>query len=144
FPPFRAAEDLLFLEAVRRDGCRTAAAPEARVTWEVPATLPGTWRRFASYSRHNLIAGRGRYWHGGVARLYAGAALIVAAGALLTPALWGLLPVAAAARAARSIAGRRSGSGVRQPWRPDRILGVMGMQFLLDMATFWGSLVWLA
>jgi cellulose synthase/poly-beta-1,6-N-acetylglucosamine synthase-like glycosyltransferase len=143
FPPFRAAEDLIFLETVRSAGCRIAAAPSARVSWEIPADVPGTWRRFASYSRHNLIAGRARHWHRGVARLWLGAALISAAGVAIAPVWWSLLPLAAAARAGRSIAHRRFGSGVVQPWRPDRLAGVAGLHLLLDLATLWGTLVWL-
>jgi len=143
FPPFRAAEDLIFLERVRGTGCRIVAAPPARVWWEIPPDLPGTWRRFASYSRHNLIAGRARHWHRGVARLWAAAALVGVAGGVVDPMWWGLLPLAAAARAGRSIAQRRFGSHVKLPWRPDRIAGVVGLHLLLDLATLWGTLVWL-
>jgi GT2 family glycosyltransferase len=143
FPPFRAAEDLIFLERLRSDGCRIVAAPAARVWWELPSGIPATWRRFASYSRHNLIAGRARQWHLGVARLWAAATLIGLAGTILAPGWWLLLPLAMTARACRSIAQRRDGSEVRRPWRPDRIAGVAGLQLLLDVATVWGALVWL-
>jgi glycosyltransferase involved in cell wall biosynthesis len=143
FPRYRAAEDLIFLEAAARDGCRTAAAPEAGVTWEIPDGVAATFRRFAGYSRHNLAAGRGRYWHRGVARIYVAAGVLALVGATVTPAAWGVLVAGTAARVGRSIWRRQAGSGVRAPWRPDRVLGVAAMQLLLDLATAWGALVWL-
>jgi cellulose synthase/poly-beta-1,6-N-acetylglucosamine synthase-like glycosyltransferase len=143
FPPFRAAEDLILLEAIDRDGCPTVAAPGARVSWEIPRGPIGTLRRFACYSRHNLLAGRSHAWHRGVARIYACAAILAAGGALFTPAVWLLLPVLAGARALRAVALRRSGSGVAHPWRVDRLLGVAAVQLILDAATAWGTLNWL-
>jgi len=143
FPPFRAAEDLIFLEAIREAECGCTAAPAARVQWQLPSDVSSTWRRFTSYSRHNLVAGRARHWHRGVVRLWVGAAIIAAAGAALSPVCWSLLPLAVGARACRAIAHRRYGSGVRDPFRPDRIAGVAFLQTMLDLATFWGALIWL-
>jgi hypothetical protein len=142
FPPYRAAEDLIFLEAIQQQGGRIAAAPEAKVAWEIPVDAAGTFRRFANYSRHNLVAGRGRYWHRGVARLYAAAAAMGLAGAAVSPIVWALLPAAAAVRAGRAVHRRRGGSGVPQPWRPDRLVGVAMLLMLTDAATAWGALAW--
>src|SRR5262249_47835842 len=71
FPPFRAAEDLVFLERLRALPLRIVRAPRAVARWELPPDVGRTWRRFVVYSEHNLRAGRGRYWHAGVLRQYA-------------------------------------------------------------------------
>jgi glycosyltransferase involved in cell wall biosynthesis len=74
FPPYRAAEDLIFLDKIRERHWIVAYAPEAIARWEMAAGWRSTFRRFQLYSYHNLVAGRGRYWHQGVARWYALAA----------------------------------------------------------------------
>ena len=67
FPPYRAAEDLIFFERLRTAAARVAYAPRAVANWQIAGTVRETFGRFASYSDHNLIAGRGRHWHAGVA-----------------------------------------------------------------------------
>jgi hypothetical protein len=79
FPPFRAAEDLIFMERLCALPLRIAYAPRAVVRWQLAPDVARTFRRFASYSEHNLRAGRGRYWHRGVLRHYVLIAFLTAA-----------------------------------------------------------------
>src|SRR5690348_5530131 len=64
FPDLRAAEDLIFMEQCQQVG-RIAWAPQALVRWQLQPTLGATFKRFALYSYHNVLAGRQRYWHYG-------------------------------------------------------------------------------
>ena len=61
FPPYRAAEDLVFLERLLAAKPGVRYAPRALAHWSIPGTVLATYRRFALYSFHNLAAGRGRY-----------------------------------------------------------------------------------
>ena len=142
FPPFRAGEDLIFMEAIERAGCRIAYAPDAVARWELAPTWRATFRRFASYSRHNLVAGRARQWHYGVTRLYglAGACLGLA---VLHDPLWALVPLAGvAARTGRIVYRKRDGFAFQDVFRPRRLAFVTALLLLLDAATAWGAIVW--
>jgi hypothetical protein len=76
FPPHRASEDLVFIEALIRGGHRVAYAPSAVVHWQTAPHAAATFRRFALYSQVNLEAGRGladqRRRHGAWVQLQAG------------------------------------------------------------------------
>ena len=74
FPPYRAGEDLMFLDKIRHHGWTVAYAPEAIARWEMAAGWRSTFRRFRLYTYHNLLAGRGHYCRRGIARWYALAA----------------------------------------------------------------------
>lgn len=142
FPPFRAAEDLIFMEAIEERAFKIAYEPEAVVHWQIPGDCAGTFRRFAEYSRHNLIAKRGRYWHRGVARLY-GAGAIFLVLALVHSHVWALLPVVGlVARTVRIAYRKRRAFAFRDVFRPKRLLYVSGLLVLLDVATLWGVFVW--
>lgn len=139
FPPHRAAEDLIFMEAAERAGARTAFAPGAVVHWEIPSGWRSTLRRFTLYSRHNLVAGRGRYWHRGVLRQYLAVLLALSLTPfssllLLAPPLW------LGARVGRTLWRKRRGFPIRHPLRPDRWLTVAGILLLLDLATLRGAI----
>lgn len=143
FPPFRASEDLIFLEKVSKLELRTAYAPKAVVHWQIPGGWRATYRRFALYSYHNLIAGRGRYWHLGVARQY-----VVVACVALTAALSGRPSLAAAAvltwlvaRAGRAAWRKRRSFGFNT-LAPGRILMSVPILLLIDLATAAGVLRW--
>jgi glycosyltransferase involved in cell wall biosynthesis len=144
FPPYRAAEDLIFVERLRAAGALIAYAPKAQVRWEIAGSLGMTFDRFANYSQHNLVAGWGRYWHFGVARLYGLLALAVlvvhlaGAGVLA----WLALPLFFAARAAKAGWVKRH-SFAFSTLRPARILGAAGILAVLDAATAMGLFRWL-
>jgi glycosyltransferase involved in cell wall biosynthesis len=145
FPPYRAAEDLVFIEKLYAAGLRIVHAPAAVVHWQVARGVRATFRRFALYSEHNLRAGRGRYWHLGVARLYAmlitGALVLAAVGAIAwVPAL---LPAFWLARAFKAALLKR-GSFPFSTLHPLRIIGAAGVLVVLDLATAVGAVRWLA
>lgn len=141
FPDLRAAEDRLFLRAVRALGIQFAFAPEARVTWQLAPTPLATWSRFRSYSRHNVLANEQRNWHYGVARQWAvGAAVLLAAALRRKWSLVLLIPGGAIARGVRSVGRRREGRSWWWVARPAQLAGVIGTIGLIDLATFLGWL----
>jgi glycosyltransferase involved in cell wall biosynthesis len=142
FPPYRAAEDLMFIEKLMRGGnYRIAYAPGAVARWSLANGWSATYRRFAMYSYHNLIAGRGRYWHYGVGRLYA-LALPFLLLARFHNLLWLAVPAAGlGARTAVTIWRKR-----KERWgglfHPIRWITVASILLLLDAATFSGAIWW--
>lgn len=140
FPDLRAAEDLIFMERLEQAGVPAAWAPGATVHWKLPATPAGLFRRFALFSRHNVWAGRQRYWHYGLARFYLVCVPFAGAAVLWSPA-W-LAPPAALwlARVARSIWARRDGRGPLWVLHPGRLLGAAGVLGIVEIATIIGWL----
>ena len=49
-------------------GFRIGWAPKAMVHWQLRPNLKETFRKFVLYSKHNVLAGRQRYWHYGIVR----------------------------------------------------------------------------
>jgi glycosyltransferase involved in cell wall biosynthesis len=143
FPPFRAAEDLIFLERVMALPIRIGYAPRAVVRWELAPDARRTFRRFALYSEHNLRAGRGKHWHAGVLRHYALMAFTAATGALTGAGAWSLLvyPFWQIARAARSAWQKRRAFDFRT-LDPRYILGAAALLSLIDLATLTGAVRW--
>lgn len=70
FPDSRAAEDLMFMDAVEKQGFVTAYAPEAMVYWELRPDFLSTFRKFVLYSKYNVWAKREWQWHYGLVRQY--------------------------------------------------------------------------
>jgi glycosyltransferase involved in cell wall biosynthesis len=141
FPPYRAAEDLMFLERIRDCGCIVTYAPQAIARWEMAAGWGSTFRRFRLYSYHNLIAGRGRYWHRGMARWYALAAPFVILGCVQRTAWLAVPLVGAGARIAVTIWRKRQ-ENWGSPLNPLRWMGVGLVLMTLDAATFGGAVWW--
>ena len=138
FPDLRAAEDLMFMESVERKGFKIGWAPRATVWWRLRPTWASTFRKFVLYSRHNVWAGRQRYWHYGVARQYAVALVFVALAVVHSP--WWLLvpPLGLLARAGKSILARREGRGLFWALNPAQFAGVAALILTIDVATFVG------
>jgi glycosyltransferase involved in cell wall biosynthesis len=142
FPPFRASEDLIFMEVVEQKGFKIAYAPEAVVYWQMPPGWNGTFRRFAVYSYHNLVAKRGHYWHRGVARQYLMALPFIAL-ALFHHPLWWLVPVAGfLARVGWTLWRKRNGFAIPKPLQPRRWVMVGLILLLVDAATFIGAVTY--
>jgi glycosyltransferase involved in cell wall biosynthesis len=138
FPDLRAAEDRIFMRGVAESRVGITFAPEAVVHWRLQTGLASTFRRFRTYSRHNVVAGEQANWHYGVARLYAPVLAAAALAAVLDPE-WLLLPVAAAqARVAKTIWERREGRGLAWAARPLQFLTVEAVLVTVDAATFVG------
>lgn len=92
FPPFRAAEDRIFMDNAKKSGARIAYTDKAVVRWEVPGTIKGIFRRFYEFSYHDILAGRARDWHHSVLKTYGLLALFLAAGIMVSPVfLWGIV-----------------------------------------------------
>lgn len=144
FPPFRAAEDLIFIHRLSEQGARVVFAPKALVRWQIAGSAAATFRRFASYSYHNLIAGWGRHWHAGTARLYAALAIAIVGATLLVGRGWALplLPAFFLVRAAKS-AYLKKGSFDFATLAPQRVLGTAGILALIDVATTMGFARWI-
>lgn len=146
FLPFRAAEDLIFLETLRRSSSRTAFAPDAVAHWEIPGNARDLFRRFSLYSEHNLQAGRGRFWHWGVARLYAGLLVVLGLAWVFgarAPGVLGLVALFFLARAVKA-AWRKRRDFAFDTLTPHRTLMAAAVLLLVDLATAVGALRWLA
>jgi len=143
FPDLRAVEDLVFIERCQQVG-RIAWAPQAVVRWQLQPTLKATFRRFALYSYHNVLAGRQRYWHYGVARKYLLALVIVILAAVHNRVWLFVLGFAAIARVARSICNYDEQRRLAWLCNPARLLLVGTILAVVDLATFvgWGRAVW--
>lgn len=138
FPDRRAAEDLIFMERVEAQGARTRWAPRANVRWQLQPNLARTFQRFALYSKHNVWAGRQRFWHYGIARQYV-VALVFVVLALVHSPWWLVVPaLGLAARAAKSIWRHREGRSVAWALNPLQFLCVALVILTVDLATFAG------
>ena len=138
FPDLRAAEDLIFMERVEAQGARTRWAPRANVRWQLQPDLARTFRRFALYSKHNVWAGRQRFWHYGIARQYAVALAFVVL-SVVHSAWWLAVPaLGLVARAAKSVWRHREGRGLLWALNPAQFAGVLLVLLTVDLATFVG------
>lgn len=143
FPEYRAAEDLAFLERVAKSGLRVVYAPDAIAHWQLARTPAGTYRRFALYSHHNLAAGRGRFWHAGVARLYAALVVLVFLAWLHSVALASVIAAAFFLSRALKSAWERRGDLPFATLHPLRVVAAAVVLLVVDVATFAGVLRWL-
>ncbi len=143
FPQYGAAEDLIFLERIAQCGFPVAYAPEAVAHWQLSPDVHALFRKFTKYSYQNLLAGRGRDWHAGVARTYV-TLLPFLLLAMLHRREWLMLPgVLWAARVARAFY-RKRGEPWAAQWRdPRRWVMVSLIMLAFDAATLTGSLQWL-
>jgi glycosyltransferase involved in cell wall biosynthesis len=138
FPDLRAAEDLIFMEAIERKGYKIARAPQAVVWWRIPPTLSDVFRRFALYSLHNVRIGRQYDWHYGVVRQYV-AWVIFAILALAWSRWFWLGPlIGYVARVAKGIWARREGRGLLWALNPIQFALVAAILLTIDAAMFAG------
>ncbi|MGH9970075.1 MAG: glycosyltransferase [Pyrinomonadaceae bacterium] len=138
FPDLRAAEDLIFIERIETHACKTSWSPTATVWWQLQPTLGLTFRKFVLYSKHNVWAGRQRFWHYGIARQYAIAFIFILLALLHSP-LWLVVPMLGlAARALKSIWQHREGRGFLWALNPIQFLYVTVIILTIDLATFTG------
>lgn len=143
----RAGEDILFMDEIARAQFRTGYAPRALVAWEMPATVGATFRRFRTYSRHNLRAGLWRRWHRTILTRYAllllAAVPVVFVGTrwlAVVLALWLSMLVARAAVAAYRKRGVFKTTKARAALR---FVALVPLIALIDEATLAGALQWL-
>jgi len=143
FPDLRAAEDLIFIERCH-SVAKIAWAPQALVRWQLQPTLKATFGRFALYSYHNVLAGRQRYWHYGIARKYFLALMIVVLAVVHSRVWLFALAFAAIARAVKSIWNYDEQRRLAWVFNPVRVFLVGAILAVVDLATFagWGRAVW--
>ena len=144
FPPYRAAEDLIFIQSLEDRRFGKAFTRRAVVRWHIAADPRETYLRFATYSYHNLIAGWGRHWHLGVARLYGFLGLTLGIAALLGLGWWAslLLPGFFIGRAVKAAWVKRRSFGFRT-LRASRVAGAAAVLVIVDAATLSGCFRWL-
>ena len=138
FPDLRAAEDLIFFEDAKAKGFLILSAPKATVHWELQPNLSRTFRRFFVYSRVNVWAHRQKYWHYGIARIYAIGLPFIVLGLWRGP-IW-LLGLGAVL-SVRVLTRLWSNRQVHRPlWllNPFRFIGVAVITIIIDLATFCG------
>lgn len=138
FPDLRAAEDLVFMERLAGAGIEAVWAPSAVAWWSLPPSLGATFRRFRSYSCHNVLAGRQAHWHHGVARIYAAAAIASIAALALDADVGAVLGLGVGARVALTVARHRGERSLSWMLNPARLAGVAVLLATLDAATFIG------
>jgi hypothetical protein len=77
FPPWRAAEDRVFMSAVNGTG-GFVAIPDAIIDWIGPQTWRQVWYRTVLLAEHGARAGRAGDWHWPTLRYWLAAAVLVA------------------------------------------------------------------
>lgn len=141
----RSAEDLLFFRALDAAGVPWVHAPDAMVAWELRPTLAETFRKFVVYARNNLKAGLAREWQYGVMRFYTFVLASLVAGFFFPP-FWLVPPLLLLLRGARRVwrwharatTARRAAALLNVP----RLLMVVWINFVIDVAMFWGTFLW--
>jgi hypothetical protein len=103
----RAAEDLLFIEALRSARISTSRCADAMVEWSLPTTPLQTFKRLRLYSTFHAAAGLSASWHRRVALMDMACGVCVA-GATLWPTLAVVPILAAAMRVQRRVRQRRA------------------------------------
>jgi glycosyltransferase involved in cell wall biosynthesis len=142
----RSAEDLLFMKRVDDAGFRASYAPAALVRWNMQPNLRRTFRRFVTYSRHNMLAGLWKQWQASVLARYV--LLILSAAILFGLTRWwpvitvGLFLLMLSARAVVALWRNR----VRYPAgvirNSGRFLCLVPLLATLDAATISGVAAW--
>jgi glycosyltransferase involved in cell wall biosynthesis len=134
----RAAEDLLFLEALTSAGVRCVRAPRAVVRWSLAPGPRAAFRRLRLYSYHHLKAGLFRTWHLRVMAMDL-AALAILIGGCFDPRLLGVAALAVGLRVWRSAALRRGNLTPPRSLGPFRLLRVALLLVLADAAVWLGA-----
>lgn len=140
----RSAEDLIFLERAQALARHVGVVPGALVHWQLQPDAQRTLRRFRTYARYGLIAGRYGHWHRAIMRRYA---LLAGASVLTGPAA----PLVFPSLVAGQLVARAVLSMARKPEfvEPGVVAGLRqvavtsGIVGLLDYAAFHGLVKWL-
>ena len=143
----RSAEDLLFMNRIDEAGFKCSYAPAAMVRWSMQPNLWRTFRRFVTYSRHNMLAGLWKQWQASVLARYAG--LIVCAAILLGLTSWwpviivGLFFLMLLARAVVALGRNRRRYPGNLARNSARLLILIPLLATIDAATIVGVGAWL-
>lgn len=143
FPDLRAAEDLIFIEAVDKQGFNVGFAPKAMAYWQLRPNLISTFRKFVLYSKYNVWAKRQWDWHYGIARQY----IVVSLFILLSffHSWWWICGILIwlFARTAKRILVHHYEFGLKPLLNPIYFFSIMFIILTIDLATFigWGQAV---
>ncbi|HXI25900.1 MAG TPA: glycosyltransferase [Pyrinomonadaceae bacterium] len=143
----RSAEDILFMKRIDDAGFHVAYAPHAVVRWTMQPTWWRTFRRFVTYSRHNMRAGLWRQWQAAALARYA--ALLVCALVLIMLTRWWpivvamLLLIMMLARAIAALWRSRDVYPSTILGSVSRVVMLVPMLTMIDVAMFLGVLAWL-
>ncbi|MFA6142133.1 MAG: glycosyltransferase [Candidatus Omnitrophota bacterium] len=138
FPDFRAAEDRIFMEKIKKGRFKTAYAPEATVLWDIPSNFSAVFKRFFLYSMHDIKAGRWRDWHQSVLVMYAFGLIIALLGVFNSPLWFILLLVGLASRALGLIFERRKDASLSDKLSIRGVTLVTAIMVWIDIAMFCG------
>jgi hypothetical protein len=134
FPPYRAAEDRIFMKALAAQG-PIAEAPRAAITWHSPQDWLGVWRRTTGLAEHSARAGRARDWHWPTLRLWLLGLTVLLA--IPKPANVLAILLATALRAWRRLRRHRQDPQLSARRWSD-LPGTMVMLLMVDLATLVG------
>jgi hypothetical protein len=143
----RSAEDLLFMKRIDEAGFNVSYAPNALVRWSMQPNLWLTFRRFVTYSRHNMLAGLWRQWQASVLARYF--VLIVCAAILFALTSWwpvisaGLFLLMQLARAVVALGRNRRRYPADLVRNSLRLLILLPLLAVIDAATIVGVAAWL-
>ena len=139
FPPFRAAEDRIFMENVKKSGAKTAYTEKAIARWEIPGSIAGIFKRFQEFSYHDILAGRAKDWHYSVCRTYGLSILFLAFGFLVSPFFIWAAAVLWLVRIFNLYYRHRSDLKPKFMLDPRYVLTICFIMLLTDLALFCGS-----
>ena len=140
FPPFRAAEDRIFMENVKKSGAKTAYTDKAIARWEIPGTIEGIFRRFCEFSYHDILAGRAKDWHYSVLRTYSIMAAFLLLGIFVMPIFYWGIPLLWFARLVNIYNKRKSELKPAFMFDPRYVFTICLIVFVTDFALFCGSI----
>jgi glycosyltransferase involved in cell wall biosynthesis len=143
----RSAEDLLFMNRVASLGSHISYAPQAVVRWSLQPGWWTTFKKFAIYSRNNILAGLWHNWQAAIFKRYS-FLLLLSLPALFVGWSWlgVVIPAWLAMLTTRAMVAvwRNRRSYPMSPMRNcARLLLVVPLIALLDVATIVGTLNWL-
>jgi hypothetical protein len=138
FPDLRAAEDLIFMEAVDKENFKIGYAPEAMVNWDLRPDVLSTFKKFVLYSEHNVRANRQWDWHYGMAKQYLFIIPFIILAFIFS--WWWLIVIVLLlmTRTARRILLHRFEYGFKPLFNPLIFFEVAILILVIDMATFVG------
>jgi glycosyltransferase involved in cell wall biosynthesis len=139
FPDFRAAEDKIFIDEIKKRGFVTALSPGAIALWSIPEGFRVAFRKVSLYSMHDLIAGRFNDWHRSVMLTYLLGVVIVMMGSLISPTWFWALPIGIFVRAIKILLKKSRGKDMLYILNVKRFLLLTALMLWMDTAMFWGA-----
>ena len=140
FPPFRAGEDKVFMDKIKKKPAKIAYTDKAKVYWKIPGTIKAIFKRFREFSAHDILAGRAKDWHTSVFRTYLVIVCFFLLGMILRPVyLLGIVFVWAL-RMASIFRKKREDFKLKYLFDPRYLFEIMFIVLVTDVALFCGAL----